>query len=303
MSTPPLLHRDDVKQAQVDLGDLRFTRQVVGKAAGCAQIGCSAYAVPAGARQMPVHQHADEEEIFFVLEGSGLSWQDGEACAIGAGDVIVHRNGGVNHKTGGRTHTLLAADDEHLEVIAFASGSETRLTWLPRTGTMWAGPRWLPLNSVNPFQAEADVGALERPAPGERPRNVVGLADVEATAFTGAELRSMGAEAGAVKAGLNHVTLEPEGQGAAFHCHAMEEELFVILEGGGTLRLGREEHELRAGHVVARPPATSVAHALKAGPEGMTYLAYGTRVPGDSIYYPEQGQLWIRGLDLRLEVG
>ena len=42
-----------------------------------------------------------------------------------------------------------------------------------------------------------------------------------------------------------------------------------------------------AGDVVARPPATGVPHRIRAGEHGMTYLAYGTRVPGDSVYYPD----------------
>ena len=43
---------------------------------------------------MPVHVHGDEEEIFFVLAGAGLSWQDGRDLSASApGDCIVHRVG------------------------------------------------------------------------------------------------------------------------------------------------------------------------------------------------------------------
>ena len=38
-----------------------------------------------------------------------------------------------------------------------------------------------------------------------------------------------------------------------------------------------DEHPLRAGDVVSRPAGTGIAHALRAGAEGLTYLAYGTR--------------------------
>ena len=40
---------------------------------------------------MPVHVHADEEELFYVLDGEGVSWQDGRAYAVRAGDCILHR--------------------------------------------------------------------------------------------------------------------------------------------------------------------------------------------------------------------
>ena len=83
--------------------------------------------------------------------------------------------------------------------------------------------------------------------------------------------------------------------------HALEEELFYVLEGNGTLTLGDEQHPLRAGDVVARPPGTGVPHALRASDQGMTYLAYGTRVPGDSVYYPDAGQVRLRGLGVTLD--
>jgi uncharacterized cupin superfamily protein len=56
------------------------------------------------------------------------------------------------------------------------------------------------------------------------------------------------------------------------------------------------EHELRAGHVVARPAGTGEAHAFRSGPDGFTYLAYGTREPSDTAYYPETRTVALRGL-------
>lgn len=291
----PTIHRDDVPEREVAHGDIAFARRRLGAAAGAARVGLSLYAVPPGARQMPVHVHGDEEEITYVLAGDGLSWQDGEACAIAPGDTIVH-------VPDAETHTLLAGDGG-LEVLAFASGTDTSLTYLPRAGVMWAGPRWVPLDAPHPFKAEAAAGALPRPAPGPRPANVVALAHVPAQERGGAQLRALGAAGGSRRSGLNHVTLPPGGDGAPAHCHALEEELFVVLDGAGTLTLGEDEHPLRAGSVVARPPATGVAHALRAGQEGLTYLAYGTRVAGDSVYYPQLGTVRLRGLGVTIAAG
>ena len=75
-----------------------------------------------------------------------------------------------------------------------------------------------------------------------------------------------------------------------------------VLQGAGTLLLGDEEHELRAGDVVARPPGSGVAHSLCGGADGLTYLAYGTREPGDSVYYPAAGKVRLRGLGVTLDV-
>ncbi len=45
----------------------------------------------------PAHEHGRSEEIFFVLAGSGVSWQAGATTAIGPGDCIVyHPHGGAH---------------------------------------------------------------------------------------------------------------------------------------------------------------------------------------------------------------
>lgn len=297
-----LIHQDDVKARDVEAGDIRFTRRKLGPPAGCANLGLSHYVVPAGARQMPVHLHGDEEEAFYVLSGRGLSWQDGEACEVAAGDVVIHPTGGVNHRTPGRTHTFLAAEDEPLELLAFSTGTETRLTLLPRINAMWAGPHWVPTDIKNPFLAEAEAGPLERPAPTERPGNVTNIDDLEPRERPGMTIRAAGDAAGAIKAGLNHVTLDPGSSGLRFHCHTEEEEVYVILAGSGRLRLGADDQKLRAGHILARPPATGIAHQLIAGDDGLTYLSYGTRAPGDLVLFPDEAKVWIRGLGVTLDL-
>ena len=196
---------------------------------------------------MPVHVHGEEEEIFYVLAGGGLAWQKGEACPIGPGDVIVHR-------PNGRPHTLLAGD-AGMTVLAFDSGSESGLSFLPRAGVMWAGPRWVPLDAPHPFRAEGLAGPLERPVvdPDQpRPANVVGLRELETERPS--RLRALGRAGGAVKAGLNHVTLPAGATGPPPHVHSLEEELFYVLAGSGTVTLGADEHPLTAGDIVARPP-------------------------------------------------
>jgi uncharacterized cupin superfamily protein len=293
MPTTSLVNWDDVPEHQVTAGDIAFARRRLGAAAGTARIGCSLYAVDPDARQMPVHNHGDEEEIFFVLAGDGLSWQDGKACSVGPGDTVVHRPQTVSH-------TFLAGRDG-LRLLAFASGTDTGLTWLPRAAVMWAAPHWVPVDAPHPFEAEAAVGPLERPVPGSRPRNVVALADVARSGWPGGAVCAVGIAAGSVMAGLNHVTLDPEAGGAPLHCHALEEELFIVLAGGGSLTLGHDEYPLRSGDVVARPPSTGVAHALRAGAQGMTYLAYGTRAAGDSVYYPSERKVRLRGLGVVID--
>ena len=55
---------------------------------------------------MPVHVHGDEEEIFVVLEGSGVSFEKDAAYPIAAGDAILY-------PPSGRPHTVVAGPRGH----------------------------------------------------------------------------------------------------------------------------------------------------------------------------------------------
>jgi uncharacterized cupin superfamily protein len=286
-----LTHVDEVDATEREVGDIRATRQLLGTAAGAVAVGLSRWRIPAGARNAPAHEHADEEEIFFVLSGEGFSWHDGRAHPIRAGDTIVHR---VEEGP----HTLFGGP---LDVLAFGEGSTTSLTWLPRPNVMWAAPRWLPLDAPHPFEAEAACGPLELPAPeAERPGNVVALADVPQRAVrrgrTDTALRDLGTAAGSARSGLKEIVVAPGAEGHPPHCHSAEEELFVVLDGGGTLLLGDERHPVRAGSIVARPAGTGVAHAFDAGPDGLRFLAYGQRDPRDVCFYPRSQKVRMRGI-------
>jgi uncharacterized cupin superfamily protein len=81
-----------------------------------------------------------------------------------------------------------------------------------------------------------------------------------------------------------------------------EEEIFVVLEGEGTLLLGDDEHPVLRGHVVSRPPGTGVAHGWRAGEQGLTALFYGTREPNDTIFYPRTREVYLKGLRVSFKV-
>lgn len=270
----------------------------LGRQAGTRTVGVRRIEIAADHFSTPAHDHGADEEIFFVLDGEGLLWQKGETYAVAAGDCIVHRP-----RRGAHT---LRAGAAGMDVLVFGQRRDPALTALPRAGVAWSFPRWVELcDGEDPFAREAASGPPECPEPSaERPRNVVALEEAEAV-FDG-RARRLGRAAGAETSGLNHVVLQGGGQGAPAHCHSLEEEIFLIIEGDGVLELwGRgpsepEEHPLRAGDVVSRPAGTGVAHALRAGGDGLTYLAYGTREHSDMCFYPQSGRVSIRGLGIAL---
>jgi uncharacterized cupin superfamily protein len=294
-----LAHWDDVEWTRIDRGALQGERQRLGAAAGAARAGLSRYRMGPGERAMPVHVHADEEEIFYVLGGRGLSWLRGRTYGVSAGDCILHR-------AGAEPHTIIAGE-EPLDVLAFSSGSDTQMTWLPRAGAWWMGPRWLPSDGPSPFTREAEAGELELPEPEpERAPNIVATEDVPADAMrhgrVDSQWRELGLAAGSVVSGLNHVVVAPGARGCPYHCHGADEEMFVVLAGAGVLRLGEERHDVRAGHVLARPPGTGVAHQFIAGDDGLTLLAWGTRDPNDIAWYPDSQKVNLRGIGIKARI-
>jgi uncharacterized cupin superfamily protein len=158
------------------------------------------------------------------------------------------------------------------------------------------------------FVKEAELGPPELPGqPGPRPDSVVHLDAVEPIRVQRGRVartrRRVSRAAGSVTTGLQHVVVEPGAESGTQHCHSVEEEIFVILAGDGVLVLDDEETPVTRGHVVSRPPSTGVSHMFRAGDEGLTYLAYGTRDPADICYYPRSNKIAFRGVGViaRLE--
>ena len=303
MTAPGIVHLDDIAALERDLGHLRGRWTLLGEAAGCETVGVRRIEVAAGAWSTPVHDHGGAEEIFYVLGGRGLSWCDGATAEIGAGDAVVYLAG-----AGG--HTLHAI--EPLDVLAFGPRHRDLSTRFPRLGLSMIGPRFaqsVPHPSEGgmlQFVREVELGPPELPAaPGPRTR-IVNLADVEPVTIDRPRVarsrRNLARAAGSVATGLQHVEVLPGKASAPLHCHSLEEEIFVMLDGDGVLRLAGEQIPVRAGHVVSRPAGTGVGHQFIAGAGGLTYLAYGTRENGDVCYYPDSRKLLLSGVDVMIRV-
>jgi uncharacterized cupin superfamily protein len=273
-------------------------------------VGVQRIEIDPGKWSTPLHIEGAEEEIFWVLAGSGVSvqWERGDTHGyeVRAGDCLVH----LPFENG---HTLQAGPDG-LDVLAFGQRAFSGgVTWLPRAGVAWLGQTWAPVGADEdrPWSREAAVGP---PVVGElspRAANIVNVDDLEPVErdgeTVGRRIRDLGRAAGSARTGLRYAEVLPGKLHAAPHCHSAEEEIFVVLEGDGQLLLweagGVDEHPVRAGSVVARPPGTGIAHAFRAGEHGMTLLMYGTRDPSDICFYPRSGKVYFIGLGLITRLG
>ncbi|HZK48236.1 MAG TPA: cupin domain-containing protein [Thermoleophilia bacterium] len=290
----------DMPTRVVDRGPFGVRWTNLGEAIGTRGTGARRMEIEPGRRSTPAHAHTAEEEIFYVLGGSGLSWQDGVTFAVSAGDCLVHL-------PLAEAHTLVAGDDG-LDALVFSNRRPVEACRLPRAGVSWLGPTWVATGEdPNPWGREIAAGELECPLPSERPARIVALADVPAREGGRGDfqrtLRPVSRAAGSRDLGLNHVHV-PEGKlSYPLHCHSTEEEIFVVLEGHGTFMLGSDEHELRPGSVVCRPAASGVAHAVRGGAGGVTYLAFGDRNNADMTWYPTSKKVAFSGLGVigRLE--
>ena len=68
---------------------------------------------------------------------------------------------------------------------------------------------------------------------------------------------------------LAEATLAP-GQSTRRHYHAISEEIYLLVDGGGTMELDGEEREARTDDAILIPPGAW--HTLTAGPEGVRLL-------------------------------
>ena len=303
-------HWDDARTSRGERGHIAGTwSSLTGR--NSRTVGLKRIQIDPGMWSTPLHLEGAEEEIFYVLGGSGVSVQwEGEGDAVGyevrAGDCLLHL-------ALENSHTLKAGPDG-LDVLAFGQRTYAEgITWLPRAGVAWLGETWAPVGAEedHPWAREAAAGPPEFGELSPRPPTIVRVADLEPlerdTATIGRRVRFPGRAMGSVKTGIRHAEVFPGKLNAPPHCHAAEEEIFVVLDGDGHVLLweedGVEEHEVRAGSIVCRQAGTGVAHAFRAGDAGMTLLMYGTRDPREVCYYPRSGKVYFVGLGIVTRVG
>ena len=257
-----ITHWDEVEVTRRERGHIAASWQSLSGASSITA-GVVRITVEPGRWATPLHLEGSEEEIFFVLSGTGVSYQgegDAEwATAVGPGDCLVHR--ALEH-----AHTIGAGDDG-LVVLAFGLRHYAANTLLPRAGVSWLGPTWVLQGAPedHPWAREAAVGAPTWDELVERPATIVNLADVPTHerehGSVSAVVRDLGEAVGTERTGVSHYR---DRTGKA------DEPAARACERGGDLRRPRRRRHVAA--VPERPRRRRASRSFRCG--------RGTRSPG-----------------------
>ncbi|MEO7246098.1 MAG: cupin domain-containing protein [Rubrivivax sp.] len=98
------------------------------------------------------------------------------------------------------------------------------------------------------------------------------------------------------KLGASFDILAPGTCGCPYHLHHAQEEMFVILEGSGTLRVAGERLPLKAGDVIFIPPGPAYPHQIiNTSDAPLRYLSVSTMETPEICEYPDSGKYLAEG--------
>ncbi|MEP7156423.1 MAG: cupin domain-containing protein [Betaproteobacteria bacterium] len=95
----------------------------------------------------------------------------------------------------------------------------------------------------------------------------------------------------ALKMGASVDILPPGKRGCPYHFHYEEEEMFIVLEGEGTLRVAGEMLPIREGDIMFIPPGPEYPHQiLNTSDKPLKFLSISTMAQTEICEYPDSGK-------------
>jgi uncharacterized cupin superfamily protein len=106
--------------------------------------------------------------------------------------------------------------------------------------------------------------------------------------------QALGAPFGLTQFGVNLEVLKPGDQSALRHWHTLSDEFVYVVSGTVTLVTDDGESPLTAGMCVGfRAGEPNGHHFINQSSGEVQLLVMGTRVPGDTAFYPDDDLLWL----------
>jgi uncharacterized cupin superfamily protein len=94
------------------------------------------------------------------------------------------------------------------------------------------------------------------------------------------------------KLGCGVDTVAPGKQSCPYHFHHSQEEMFIVLEGAGTLRVAGELLTIKAGDVICIPCGPEFPHhIINTSDAELTYLSISTQDRPEICEYPDSGKI------------
>lgn len=131
---------DDVKNPVLNISDAvlstigegtKFGAQAcrMGPVIGAEQLGAMLTVVEPGMRAFPFHVHHRNEEMFFILEGTGEYRYGDKIYPVKSGDLIAAPAGGTD-----KAHQLINTGDQDLKYLSFSTMHEPEVAEYPDSG-------------------------------------------------------------------------------------------------------------------------------------------------------------------------
>ena len=96
----------------------------------------------------------------------------------------------------------------------------------------------------------------------------------------------------ALKMGASIDILDPGKRGCPYHLHHAQEEMFIVLEGRGTMRVAGEMLAVEAGDIVFVPAGPEYPHQMiNTSDAPLKYLSLSTREQPEVVEYPDSNKV------------
>ena len=111
-----VVNEQDLEWSQQSHGEkFGYRRKQLGSAAGGERLSCSLYEVPPGRRAWPYHYHLANEEVIYVLEGSGTLRIGERKVTLSRGDYVALPVGEAG------AHQIINTAEEPLRYLCFST--------------------------------------------------------------------------------------------------------------------------------------------------------------------------------------
>jgi len=109
--------------------------------------------------------------------------------------------------------------------------------------------------------------------------------------YDGVQSARLASGTAAEKMGASIDIVPPGKRACPYHFHYVEEEMFIVLEGEGTLRVAGEMLPIRAGDTIFIPPGPEYPHQiLNTSGKPLKYLSLSVNAETEICEYPDSNK-------------